>query len=93
MIVPIVPIVPHRSKWLIYAVFGGTVPLAGHRPPHRPPHRPLLMGDGQGTVKGTVKSEAIVPPLFGLPMRVSLCYSTRGTVGTVECGTLHANFR
>jgi hypothetical protein len=70
VIVPIVPIVPHRSDRLIYAIFGGTVPLAGHRP-SIVPHRPLLMGDGQGTVKGTVKSEAIVPPLFGSPMRIS----------------------
>ena len=53
MTVPIVPIVPRRLVWLTYGVFRGTVPLAGHRPP--------IVPSPWGTVKGTIKSEAIVP--------------------------------
>jgi hypothetical protein len=78
-----VPIVPHRQNWLIYGVFGGTAPLAGHRP-----HRPSRVGDGRGTVQGTVRCAPTVPRLFGLPMRIPPCAAARGTVGTVDCATL-----
>lgn len=86
----IVPIVPHRSMWLVYGVLGGTVPEKSTVPPSSPhrPHRPPTRGGRSGDGPGDGQMRTHRPPLFGLPMRITPCAAARGTVGTVECGTL-----
>jgi hypothetical protein len=49
VIVPIVLIVPHRSMWLVYGVFVGTVSTQTIVP-HRPPTTRVRWGTMEGTV-------------------------------------------
>jgi hypothetical protein len=52
-----VPIVPHRQNRLIYGVFGGTAPLAGHRPLIVP-----IVRHGWGTVGGRSRGRSDAHP-------------------------------